>query len=201
MLVRGFFSSDTFLIHLDKAIRDSGVAHIAYPEFTSRLGADGIDKMGEQIAEAVEKLKKESKHDRVDIVAYSMGALAARYYLQKLGGKTHVRKFVSLSGAHYGTYLSYFGYFNKGIRDMAPHSALIDDLDRDANPFGDVQIYSYYTPYDLIIIPTSSSILKESFEVKRFSAIHQTMVSNPEVLAEVVEALKTPAKVLSASNP
>ncbi|MEM1261009.1 MAG: FHA domain-containing protein [Pseudomonadota bacterium] len=36
------------------------------------------------------------------ILCHSMGALVSRYYLQCLGGASHVSKFVSMGGAHFG---------------------------------------------------------------------------------------------------
>ena len=46
----------------------------------------------------VEKLKKETGHDKFDVVTFSQGGLVTRYWLKDFDGARHVRKVVSLSG-------------------------------------------------------------------------------------------------------
>ena len=193
LLVRGIDSSDRFLQHLEKAIKDDGFKNVSYASFGPRFGWSGLREIGAEIAEAARKLKAETKAEKIDVVAFSMGALASRYFIQRLKGKEFVRKFISISGPQNGTYMGYFRVFQQGIRDMLPGSDLINDLQSDLDRFGDVQVFSYYTPYDIIIVPSDSSILKESAEVKSFQvALHHQMVKDPVVLKEVVRDLKKP---------
>ncbi len=43
--------------------------------------------MGEQVRDRVSTLQQKTGAQKVDIVAYSMGTLAVRYFLQRLGGR------------------------------------------------------------------------------------------------------------------
>lgn len=189
LIVRGIDCSDRYMQYIESAIKDSGVRHVSYASFTPRFGGASLDKIAAQIEEAATQLQTQTGSDKIDVVAYSMGALASRYYIQRLKGHEDVRKFVSISGPHNGTFMAYFRYFQEGVRDMVPGSALLNDLNSDVDPFPNTEVYSFYTPYDFIV-PPASSILKGS-EVKSFQvALHQQMVRDPEVIKAVVSVLQ-----------
>src|SRR5688572_1494638 len=84
LLVRGIDCRDQFLRHLEKAVRAGGVREVRYASFTPHFGQVGIDEIAAQIAEAALKLKQDTKADKIDIVGFSMGALASRYFIQRL---------------------------------------------------------------------------------------------------------------------
>jgi len=57
----------------------------------------------EKLKEAIDDWRKRSIGDKkVTILCHSMGALVSRYYLECLGGKEYVDKFVTIGGAHFG---------------------------------------------------------------------------------------------------
>lgn len=64
----------------------------------------------------VEKIA-ELGHDRVDIIAHSLGGLDARYALAKLGLGTRVRSLVTIGTPHHGTPLANFA--NEGVTGFA----------------------------------------------------------------------------------
>lgn len=194
LLVRGIDCRDQFLRHLEKAVKAGGIHEVRYASYSPHFGQAGVDEIAAQIAEAALKLKEETGAEKIDVVAFSMGALASRYFIQRLSGKNFVRRFISLSGPHNGTYAAYLrSFIHKGVRDMLPGSEIINDLNSDDDPWGNVQVYSFYSPYDLIVFPATTAILKNSKDVKSFQvALHHQMVKDPVVLSEVVKVLKKP---------
>ncbi len=58
----------------------------------------------EKLKAAVDRWRKEviGMDTKFTILCHSMGALVSRYYLNCLGGDSHVDKFVALAGAHFG---------------------------------------------------------------------------------------------------
>ena len=60
-----------------------------------------------QVDDAAKRIMKATKAPRLDIVGFSMGALASRHYIQRGAGKQRVRRFVSISGPHAGTLTAY----------------------------------------------------------------------------------------------
>lgn len=55
-----------------------------------------------QLAQTVDDVRRTTGSSKVDIVAFSMGALAGRLYLTQ-GGTSYVQSFVSISGANHGS--------------------------------------------------------------------------------------------------
>jgi triacylglycerol lipase len=117
-----------------------------------------------------------------------MGALVSRYYLQRLEGRAHVRRFVSISGPHAGTLTGWLRY-NPGARDMRPGSELLRGLSAEPAPFGDVQVFTLWTPLDLMIVPASSSRLDGARERTIPVILHPLMVRDGRALRAVEEAL------------
>ena len=108
--------------------------------------------MGEQIRDNVIKLLQQTGAAQVDIVAYSMGALAVRHFLQCLKGRSSVRRFISLAAPQHGTLTAYLRQ-NVGSRQMRPGSPFLRNLNAKDNQLGDVELYSFWTPLDLMVLP------------------------------------------------
>ena len=190
LLVHGILRDESILQPMQASLQKHGIVMQGLVPHECHFGQCSIKNMAEQIHQAALALQKKYHVSRIDIVAFSMGALATRYMIQRLGGKDFVHKFVSISGPHEGTYTAYLPQFLTGIYDMRPGSDMIEDLKKDADPFGKVKVYSFYTPHDMIVIPSSSSILKGSIEVKSFPvALHHQMLKHEDVLTEVVRVL------------
>lgn len=144
------------------------------PELAAQLGAR-VDALG---------------GGPVDVVGFSMGSLVARTWLQRHGGRERARKFVSISGPHAGTLAAYFSG-KAGARQMRPGSALLRDLASDPDPWGDVEVHSLWTPFDLMIVPARSSRLPRVASERRFAVpLHAQMVTSPRVLEAVVALLR-----------
>jgi hypothetical protein len=73
---------------------------------------------------------------------------------------------------------------------MRRGSSLIKELAADADPYGDVEVYAARTPFDLMIMPSTSSIIPKAKENRSFNVpMHKMMVSDPRVVSWVVRAL------------
>jgi triacylglycerol lipase len=144
--------------------------------------------MGEQVRSSVRMLLQKTNTPRLDIVAHSMGTLAVRYFLQKLEGRSLVRRFISLAGPHHGTLTAHLCQ-NIGCRQMRPESPLLRDLNTDANPWGGVEVHSFWTPLDLMILPPTSSILNGAHNRSFFVLLHPWMAADSKVIAAVAQTL------------
>lgn len=155
------------------------------------IPADGsipIEKMGEQVRVAACELILATGADKIDVVAYSMGALAARYFLQRLGGRNKIRRFISISGPHHGTFTAWFRP-HIACRQMRPGSDFLNALNTDTDPFGGVEIFSFYTPFDLMVFPSRSSILADAHNLSFKVLLHPLMIADRRVIEAVVQAL------------
>lgn len=147
-----------------------------------------IEAMGKQVLDEATQLQMSANDARIDIVAFSMGALATRYFIQRLGGKDRVRRFVSLSGPHHGTLSAYLRQ-NTGSRQMRPGSLLLQDLNADADPWGAVEVFAFWSRLDLMIFPANSSSLPHAQQRLFNVPLHFLMITDHQVIRAVVQAL------------
>jgi triacylglycerol esterase/lipase EstA (alpha/beta hydrolase family) len=188
LLVHGIDDDARTLAPLADGLTRAGFQDVQIVELKPNNGDAPIPVLAGQVAEAAGNLRARTGSARVDVVGFSMGALVSRYYLQRLEGRHHVRRFVSISGPHAGTLMGWLRA-NPGARDMRPGSELLRGLAADEAPFGDVQVFNLWTPFDLMIIPAGSSRLSGARERTIPVILHPLMLRDGRVLRSVEEAL------------
>jgi triacylglycerol lipase len=188
LLVHGLWDSSLRLAPLARGLRDRGIDPVVPMDIPS-AGRAEIAALGERVCARADALLAEYGAEQLDLVGFSMGALACRYYLQRCAGRERTRRFISISGPHHGT-LTAYGLPLQGVRQMRPGSALLADLASDATPFGAVEVHCIYTPYDLMIVPSTSSVLPGARSVHRVPvALHRLMIHDRRVLDVVARLL------------
>ncbi len=124
-----------------------------------------------------------------NLVGFSMGGMVGRYYVQRLGGHQQVKTFVTLSSPHQGT-LTAWGLPFRGVAQMRPNSAFLRDLNRTfATDFAGISVHSFWTPFDLTILPAHSSALPLAHCAQFPVWAHPLMVRDRAVIAAVAAAL------------
>lgn len=124
---------------------------------------------------------------------FSMGSLVARYWLQRLGGSAITRRFVSIAGAHAGTYVAW-GSSQEGVRQMRPGSAFLKDLAADDDPFAGVEVHTLGTPYDLMIVPplSSSRLVSARSHTWVHTSMHRFLLTDARVITKGIHILDAP---------
>jgi triacylglycerol lipase len=79
-----------------------------------------------------------------------------------------------------------------GVKQMRPRSRLLRALALDPRPFGQVEVHTLWTPWDLIIVPADSSRLPGATERTIPVLLHHWMRDDPRVLSTLVEMLGAP---------
>lgn len=120
----------------------------------------------------------------IRVVAFSMGGLIARHYLQLLGGAARCDQLLTISSPHQGTRSAWL-YPGKGARDMRPGSAFLACLRATEASLRDVELISYRTPLDLMILPSTSSIWAPALNLEFPVLLHPLMLSDEDVLGDV----------------
>ena len=154
--------------------------------FRPSWGQKGLDVLAGQVAKFVDE--NYAPGEKIDIVAFSMGGLVTRYYLQRLGGLARVQRYVTLSTPHHGTLLAYL-IPNAGCRQMRFGSAFLRDLNSDADRLARLDFTSFWTPLDTIIVPARSSIMPQARNERMVIALHPLMVVQPSAKRAVAAAL------------
>jgi triacylglycerol esterase/lipase EstA (alpha/beta hydrolase family) len=182
-----------------RVLQDRGFDPVHAMNITPSDASITFQVMGEQVMDAVRACQEAAGTQKVDVVAFSMGALAARYALDNLGGRSCVRRFISVSGPHHGTLSAYFGW-KDGTKQMRPSSRFLRDLNAQGGRWGDVEVFSFWSPFDLAILPAASSVLEGADNRVFRVAMHHQMLSDDRVIEAVVQAL-TPAADETRASP
>ncbi len=133
-----------------------------------------------EIAAAVDSLRRRTGAGRVDIVAHSMGGLATREYLEKLGGAARVRRVVLLATPNEGTYAAYLA-FGGGRDEMLPGSAFLDSLNAGPSVPSGVQMMTLRTPLDAHVLPPESATLPGVEDIEVCCPTHEGLLRDLEV--------------------
>ena len=127
LLVHGINDTGARFKKMRGVLQARGFGHVRAMNITPPDASITLEAMGEQVMAGVRACQEEAGTQKVDIVAFSMGALAARHYLHNLDGRSSVRRFVSVSGPHHGTLTAYLGW-KTGTKQMRPGSQFLRDL-------------------------------------------------------------------------
>lgn len=149
-----------------------------------------IEVMAYQVRRAAASLLRHTGAERLDVVAYSQGALSARYWIQALGGQSRVRRFISISGPHHGTRAAYL-LGDPAFVQMRPDSDFLRELDR-YDDWGDTQVFTFWTPWDGTIIPARSAWLPGATEHVFHVFPHQLMLDAPCIITAAQQVLAPP---------
>jgi len=188
LLVHGIDDTGTRFRKMRAALLARGFSPVYAMDIIPSDASVSIEAMGSQVLETVRKLQQTTHIQKVDVVAYSMGALAVRYFLQRQGGRSMVRRFISIAGPHHGTLSAYLCQ-NVGCFQIRPGSDLLHDLNADMYPWGDVKVSSFWSPLDLMVIPATSSLLVRAHNRAFKVVLHPWMVSDKRVIEAVAQTL------------
>jgi triacylglycerol lipase len=172
-------------------------------DLDANTGDTRLEILAQQVAKLIERTF--APDEQIDLLGFSMGGLVSRYYVQRLGGidvalrdaprteRLHQRvgRLITISTPHQGTLAANFS-MRTGCKQMRPDSDFMTNLNRDVNMLNRVNFTSIWTPFDLIILPPSSSQLGIGTELQIPVLTHPWMVSDPRTLAAIFDALNQP---------
>jgi triacylglycerol lipase len=138
----------------------------------------------------VEKLKKETGAEKVDIVAHSMGSLNTRWYIKFVaGGEANVDDWVSLGGPNHGTSSANL-CFSTSCVEMRVGSTFLSELNAGDETPGTVNYGTWWSPCDEFINPDESVVLSGATNTKTACISHLALLSDETVYKGVREFVK-----------
>ena len=189
VLVHGIWDSAARLEPLRRGLAARGLTDLVAFDLLPNTGRAPLEQLGAQLEAVARTALARSPDGRIDLVGFSMGALVSRWWLQGRG-RGQVRTFVSISGPHHGTQTAWPLSMLAGVRQMRPGSTFLQTLATDPDPWGATAVHCLYTPFDLMIMPATSSILPRARSVQAVRvALHRLMLSDDRVLDAVVARL------------
>ncbi|WP_310481682.1 triacylglycerol lipase [Chamaesiphon sp. VAR_48_metabat_403] len=188
LLVHGLMDTSYKMRKISSYLQDLGW-QVADIDLDANTGDTRLEILAAQVADLIDRTF--APQQRIDLLGFSMGGLVTRYYLQRLGGLDRVDRFITISTPHRGTIAANFSG-RTGCMQMRPNSDFITDLSKDVDRLNQINFTSFWTPFDLIILPPSSSQLGIGTE-RQFPVIaHPLMVADRRVLTAIHSALIQP---------
>lgn len=173
-LVHGIFDDGRLFNSMRQYFNRFGIITLvpALKPADARYGIEDLaHKLSAFISENIEK------GEQFSIIGFSMGCIISRVYLQTLGGAAYCINFHAISGPHHGSILAYF-FFGQGAKDLRPNSALLQRLQRTQNILSHINIFSYRTPFDQMILPSKSSHWSIAKNLVVKAPMHRLMLNN-----------------------
>jgi triacylglycerol lipase len=186
LLIHGLDDTVSVFTWMIAYLRDRGWTDIHAINLSPNNGDAGLETLAEQVHAYVES--HIAYAEAIDLVGFSMGGLVSRYYVQRLQQR-RVENFVTLASPHQGTWTGYLRQ-NPGACQMRPGSAFLNDLNRTAYELQQVTFTSFWTPYDLMIVPANSSQLGVGTMVQLPVLAHPLMVIDDLALEAVAATLE-----------
>lgn len=181
VVVHGIWDNERSVAPLVAGLKRRGHHAVHALSLRPPWGMAPIEQLAEQLARFIAQQMAEHAAPAVDVVGFSMGALVTRTYLQLMAGDRHVRTFVSISGPQRGTLTAYALPLH-GVRQMRPGSPLLTALGDDVSHLRSVAVHCLYTPFDAMIVPSESSVLRGARSVHKIPVlIHRLMLSDRRV--------------------
>lgn len=186
VLVHGLYDTAAKFKTLASHLRQQGW-FVATPSLTPNDGSGCLAALAHQVANFIDSQFEPGQ--AIDLLGFSMGGLVTRYYLQRLGGIERVRRYINISAPNHGSILAY-SLPLKGISQMRPLSNFILDLNRDWEQYqARLQVTTLWTPFDLMVLPATSSCLGWGKETALPVWVHAWMLKDPRTLVQVTQAL------------
>ncbi|MEU6959465.1 esterase/lipase family protein [Streptomyces chrestomyceticus] len=190
LLLHGFIDNRSVFVLLRRSLLRHGWRHVEALNY-SPLTCD-LRKAAELLGRHIEQFCERTGHSRVDLVGHSLGGLIARYYAQRLGGDLRVRTLVTLGTPHGGTRVAPLMSAHPLVRQMRPHSDVIEELARPA-PNCRTHFVCFWSDLDQLMVPAGTARIDHQDLISRSVRVsgvgHLALPVNGAVAAGIREAL------------
>jgi triacylglycerol lipase len=184
VVIHGIYSSSRDMVRLTRALEADGRQAYAI-DLYPRDGTASLEDLSYQLETFI---TQKVQRRQVDIVAYSMGGIVARHYLQRRSGMQQVRRFISLSAPNHGSLLGWL-HPGKGARQMHTRSSFLQQLNEDAHSLKQVNTVCLWTCTDLIILPAKSSVMPQLRNEHLWGVGHFSWITDKRFIRRVVQLL------------
>jgi len=189
LLVHGMVDNRSIFRRLRRSLRRSGFGEVRTVNY-SVLTSD-VRTAAESFGRAVERSCAETGHERVHVVAHSLGGVIARYYVQRQGGDIRVHTLVTLGSPHAGTEAARMLPLRL-CRQLRPGSGLLAELAEPA-PACRTRFLAVWSDLDQLIYPKLHARIDhpdlDAGNVLIPGVGHMSLPMHPQVARVVTRAL------------
>jgi len=142
LLIHGWAAAGADMVPMRDAIAAAG-----YVTYVANLPGSNNIENGKAIARLVDTAIADTHAAKVHLVGHSMGGLAMRYYVKRLGGEARVRTYVAFGTPQYGFSFACYLEENQGGQ-MCPWNPFLTDLNAGDDTPGQVAYHTFRSTED-----------------------------------------------------
>lgn len=176
LFIHGIVGNEEQYQPLIKYLKNKGINSFYEFTYVNKFGLASLKVAAKELANFIENNVKEK---RINIVAISQGGIIALTYL-KYFKNVDINKLFTLCSPHRGSLLAKV-FDLRGLIDLRPNSLLLKELDLFLKD-NKIDLYSIYTPFDLVVFPGWNARSKYGKKKIIFSPSHVASFSWPEMM-------------------
>jgi triacylglycerol esterase/lipase EstA (alpha/beta hydrolase family) len=196
VLLHGYAQHTANFLWLLRRLRRDGWLHLYSVRHTA-LGGD-IERSAARLGVALDRIRRESGADAVDVVAHSMGGLVARALLAARGASSGIARLITLGTPHQGTLAFTRVAAGPMVAQMRPGSPLLRDLAAADGGVEAAECISIYTADDAIVVPPSAAYWPGALNIEVRGLGHMSLLFSRRVYELVRENLAVPSRATGA---
>ncbi|HYN75145.1 MAG TPA: alpha/beta fold hydrolase [Candidatus Limnocylindria bacterium] len=155
LLVHGMVDNRSIFTLLRRGLRRRGFGRVRALNYSPMT--DDVRHVAERLQTLVEQVCAETGYERLHVVGHSMGGMAARYYVQRLGGDQRVHTLVTLGTPHGGTFPARL-VPHPLVRQLRPSSDVVTEL-REPAPGCRTRFVAIWSDLDQMVVPKRSATI------------------------------------------
>jgi triacylglycerol lipase len=193
LLIHGYICNSGYWHSLSRLLAAENITHYAI-DLEPVLG--DINDYAAMVQRAVETVCAETGHDKIILVAHSMGGLAVRACLRD-HGSARIAKIITLGTPHHGTGLANLGIGINGRQMRLEGNAhqnvsseWLRQLEKSEDAATRKLFVSIFSHHDNIIAPQTSSYLPGARNIEFHGIGHVALALNRQIQAQVLEEIR-----------
>ena len=152
VLVHGLVDNRSVFAVMRHGLRRRGFAQVCTWNYSPLLRS--VESAAAALEQHIERICRETGHERVHVVGHSLGGLVARYLVQRLGGDARVESLVTLGTPHGGSRWAHV-LPTPLVRQLRPGSPLFQELATPA-PGCRTRVTAVYSDLDQMVVPSAA---------------------------------------------
>jgi pimeloyl-ACP methyl ester carboxylesterase len=190
VFLHGYAQHTANFLWLMRRLRRDGWTHLYSVRHAAARG--DIEHSARRFGEALDRIRRDTGSDSVDVVAHSMGGLVARTHVRQRGHASGITRLVTLGTPHQGT-LAFPGFrLDPMVAQMRPTSPFLVRLAQDDPVPGLVDCIAIYSADDAVVVPTSAGYWPGAFNIELRGLGHMSLLFSRRVHELVRENLAAP---------
>ncbi|MGO1165615.1 MAG: lipase family alpha/beta hydrolase [Janibacter sp.] len=189
LLLHGLADNHSIFALLRRGLLRRGFSRVFAMNYSVRT--KDVRTAAVQLAEEVEAIVEETGHERIHVVAHSLGGVVARYYVTRLGGDERIHTLVTLGAPHTGTLLAH-AVPSALTRQLRPGSPLMHELNQ-PSPGCATRVIAFWSDTDEAIVPAINASLQqegvETTNVRLRGVGHLSLPILPSVVHRIATSL------------